>query len=164
MLLLLGIPFILRSMKVAAMYAWAPVVPDPAIRSDNWGDGRFGASRNGHIHQGVDILVHKGQTISAPFDGVVNRVAYPYADDLKWKGLEMRGTTNGPWAGYTVKMFYMLPDESLIGKPVFQGQPIGIAQAISEKYSPEMQNHIHIELRKGAQVIDPTPFLIDYAA
>lgn len=154
---LLGIPLVLRALGKAAATAWAPVVPYPMLRSDTQGDGQYGASRGDRLHQGVDVQVYEGEPIYAPIDGVINRVAYPYANDLQWRGLEMSGAD--AWQGYSVKMFYMSPEMSLIGKPVSRGQVVGKAQAISKKYTPAMKDHLHVEIRKDGALIDPTPFI-----
>ena len=161
--LLLGIPLVLRAIKGATAGAWAPIVPYPTIRVDSWGDGNYGAARTGHVHRGVDLEVFKGETIYSPIQGTIIRVAYPYANDLKWTGLEIAGAPGSAWDGYRIKMFYMTPTASLIGKTILQGAPIGKAQAISEKYSPEMKNHVHVELWKGTESVDPTPFIIPTA-
>ena len=157
-IMLLGIPLVLRAMKNASANAWAPIVPYPVIRSDSWGNGNFGSSRGDRQHQGVDIEVFEGETIYSPIPGKINRVAYPYANDSNWQGIEILGA--GEWQGYSVKMFYISPDKSLLGKSVDRGAPIGKAQAISKKYSPEMQDHVHVELRQGATLIDPTQYII----
>lgn len=160
-IMLLGIPFVLRALKNASANAWAPIVPYPVIRSDSWGDGNFGSSRGDRQHQGVDIEVFEGETIYSPIPGKINRVAYPYANDLKWHGVEILGA--GEWQGYSIKMFYMSPDKSLLGKTVERGAPIGKAQAISRKYSTDMQDHVHVELRQGATLLDPSQYLIQTA-
>ena len=152
-----GIPWVLRALQQVSNAAWAPIVPYPVLRSDSKGDGHFGSSRTGHVHQGVDIEVSKGETIYAPISGTVTRVVYPYADDFAWKGVEVAGS--GTWDGYKIKIFYMQPDIGLIGSFVDRGQPIGLAQAISEKYTPAMKNHVHVELRKNGQVVDPTQYI-----
>lgn len=159
----LGIPIVLRAIRNAAANTWAPIVPYPAIRSDGWGDGNFGSSRGGgtRTHNGVDIEVYEGETIYSPIPGRITRIAYPYADDLKWQGLEIQGADE--WQGYSVKMFYMSPDKSLIGRDVQRGAPIGRAQAISKKYSPTMKDHVHVELRQGSTILDPTQYLIQTA-
>jgi murein DD-endopeptidase MepM/ murein hydrolase activator NlpD len=138
---------------------WASIVHSPVLRSDTQGDGSFGASRKTHTHQGVDIEVQEGQTIYAPFSSIVNRIAYPYASDLTWKGVELFGVNE--WDGYRLKIFYMVPNTLLIGQSVMKGQPIGYAQAISKKYTPAMQDHVHVELWKGSAVIDPTRYIFN---
>lgn len=139
--------------------AWYSIVPMPAIRNDDAGLGHYGAPRNGHVHNGVDILVVPGNTVRSPIDGMVTRVAYPYANDFNWKGVEIQGTGN--WENYKVKMFYLTPDIALIGQPVIRGQAIGVAQKISDRYPGQnMQDHVHVEVFKNGVHIDPTNFLV----
>src|SRR5690349_6419008 len=39
-------------------------------------DGEFGAKRNGHTHQGVDLLAPKGTPVVAPYAGTITFVDY----------------------------------------------------------------------------------------
>ncbi len=136
-----------------------PIVDTMVMRMDGrpWGDGNYGASRNGNTrqHLGVDITVYKGQTIYSPIQGIITREAIPYASDPKYRGVYIEGT--GQYTGYAVKMFYMTSNK--IGQGIFAGDVIGEAQAINEKYSPQMTNHVHIEAYYNNQLIDPTPLL-----
>lgn len=135
---------------------WAPVVSPLKIRTDAAGNGNFNAGRIGHVHQGVDLLVAPGQPVFMPFTGKVVRRAYPYPNSPEWSGLLIEGL--GIWSGFSVKIFYMSPLAGTLGKSLAKGKKIGAAQAIRTKYpnSPAMQNHIHLELRHGTKVIDPT--------
>ena len=93
------------------------------------GSGLFKASRDGgtRYHGGIDFLGSPGQDIVAPCDGKVIRIAYPYANDLEWKGVLIIGKF------YSVKIFYLDPLPGIIGKEVMQGESIGIMQDIREK-------------------------------
>lgn len=156
-LLLLGVPLVLRAMKPKTA-TWAAIVPSPEIRVDSLGDGHFEASRSGHVHQGVDLIVSPGQTVSAPISGKITRIAYPYSGEWQWKGVEMEG--DGEWSGFNIKIFYVDPFSNLIGARIERGFPIGTAQAISQKYGPAMKDHVHVELRRGGKVVNPTSYLI----
>lgn len=158
---LLAFPAILRAITNAARYRWAKIIAGQTLRSDSAGDGRYGAPRGSRKHRGVDLLVTSpGQVIYAPFDAKATRVAYPYADDLRWTGIELAGS--GDWTGYSVKMFYMEPYQALIGGMVNKGEPIGTAQAISTKYPGQgMRDHVHVELWKDGVNLDPTKLLFE---
>lgn len=110
------------------------------VRSDSKGDGHYGASRGGRMHDGTDYPCTPGQQVVAPIAGTVLREAVPYADDAKYRGVVIQG------AHARVKMFYLLPDKALIGKRVTQGQTIGTAQDISAKYGAAMTPHIHLQV------------------
>ena len=122
------------------------------VRSDKWGSGHFGAGRGNHsdgakkYHDGLDLVVEPGELIWSPIDGVVEKVDYPYGSDLSWKGIQI---VNGKMRA---ELWYMEPDEALIGEYVYVGDPIGKAQDISLKYrDPKkvlkygiMTPHIHL--------------------
>lgn len=152
---LLILPRILRAGGIGL--SWTPIVQPQTLRVDAQGSGAYGASRSGHIHEGVDLLVSPGQAIRAPFAGVITRVAYPYASDLRWKGVEIAGA--GAWDGYRAKIFYMEPQPGIVGQSVSPGQMIGTAQNISSKYGGGMLDHIHVELWRGSENLDPTDLL-----
>jgi|SRR5690606_17569600 len=125
--------------------------PNQNIRGcDPLGCGSFGASRNGHIHQGIDIVATPGQDIHSPITGKVTRIAYPYASDLSYKGLEIVNEK------YKIKIFYIFPTVA-IPSVVTAGQKIATAQNISAKHGAAMTNHVHIEVRNSLnKLIDPT--------
>ena len=109
---------------------------------DKHGCGNFGASRGGRDHQGEDYSCSPGTAILSPICGKVTRIAYPYASDLSYKGLEIVNSE------YSAKIFYMAPSIA-IGTTVVKGQVIGTAQNIASKYSAGMVNHIHVEIRNA---------------
>lgn len=111
---------------------------------DDFGSGQFNASRGKDKHNGIDFICTPGQVVIAPVDGVVKRKAYPYKDKDYCGVLIDSGNV-------TMKLFYLEPDISLIGKKVSQGDRIGIAQDISRKYNRgtlRMQPHIHMEIER----------------
>ena len=115
-----------------------------------WGCGSFGASRGARKHNGLDIVTTPGQIIYAPISGKVTRFPFPYAGDLTYTGIEIVNDL------YKVKIFYMKASVS-IGSKVVQGQQIGVSQNIAAKYSPQMTNHVHIEVYdKSNKLLDPT--------
>ena len=135
--------------------ALVSILPVMKIRKDASGDGHYGASRSGGTrpHNGVDLLVTKGQQVFAPFSGTITKQAYPYADDRKYTGIHLTRQD-----GVKLKVFYMLPKTGIIGKSVNAGDIIGTAQAISEKYGPPMLDHIHLEIWKNGKVTNPQEF------
>ena len=150
---------ILISLGVAAAFlvlgtrkAFANVVNDQQFRGcDGFGCGAFGESRTGHSHQGVDIVVKKGQQVVSPISGTVTRFPFPYGDDLRYTGIEIKNNQ------YSIKIFYVNPVVS-IGTKVSRGEGIATAQDIAAKYGNGMTNHIHIEVRETntGLLLDPT--------
>lgn len=126
------------------------------MRNDSAGLGHFGASRGSRRHRGVDLIVSKNQKIFAPFNGTITRKLQVYGSDPKYKGLEIQSEADKT---IKVKVFYCIVDNNLIGKKVQRGQVIATAQAINEKYSTAMKNHIHVELWKSGINKDITPKL-----
>lgn len=111
--------------------------------ADKFGLGKYGASRGGQKHKGTDYICESDQSVYAPISGVVEREARPYPSG-EYSGLVIRNNI------LTIKMFYLEPYYSLIGKKVEMGQVIGTAQAISGRHSG-ITEHIHLEVES----IDP---------
>lgn len=112
----------------------------PEIRVDKYGDGHFMAPRGERFHRGLDLVVVPGDKVFMPIHGTLARLAYPYADDLKWQGALI---TNEHW---WIKIFYFRPNILAIGKDLKMGEHIGTAQNIASKYGKGMIPHIHFEL------------------
>ncbi len=132
--------------------AFAGITKDNLLRGcDPLGCGEFGASRSGgtRTHLGIDFRAIPGEAILAPISGTVTRFPIPYANDNRYKGIEIKNDT------YLVKMFYLSPTVQVNSK-VIAGQKIGIAQDISAKHGSAMINHVHFEVYKDGKLIDPT--------
>ncbi len=119
-------------------------------RSDIHGSGQYGAGRGSRKHQGVDVVAYPGERVFSPISGEIVRESFPYAEDLSYRGLVIRGT--GDWSGYEIKIFYV---EGLNCGPVVPGSPIGFAQDLSRRY-PGITNHVHVEVRRNGQVMPLT--------
>ena len=142
------------------------IVPNPVFRNDPAGSGHFGAKRGTRDHQGLDILVSKGEVIYSPICGKVSR-AYPYLKDgsvdKDWTGIKIEGEHE--FEGITIKMFYVAPNEDLIGFSVCPNDPIGVAQAISQRYPGQgMKDHVHVEVYLNGSLVDPQPYFKVLAA
>ena len=74
-----------------------------------------------------------------------------YAKDLSYAGVLIEG--NGGHKGYTIKIFYMTPSISIVGKTVKVGDKIGVAQDLTRKY-PGITNHIHMEVRHNKLIVN----------
>ena len=129
------------------------VCPTPTfqVRSDNWGDGHFGAPRGTlpgggkKFHDGLDLVVAPGTMIGSMIDGVPEKFEQPYANDDRWRGLQMVNDY------VRVEYWYMAPFANIIGVRLHAGDGIGWAQDISEKYGDHatkgrMTPHIHIRV------------------
>ena len=124
-------------------------------------DGRFGAPRVGHIHQGQDVIAAQGTPIVAPRGGVIEVVAYQAGG-----------------AGYYVVLHGALEDRHYVfmhlaagstrvrvGQHVRTGQRIGDVGATGNASGP----HLHFEVWvggwfSGGHPIDPLPLLQRWAS
>lgn len=149
----LAIALLLMGRKV-----FANIVTPQRLRNDAAGSGRYGATRHGHIHAGVDLLVIEGEAVRSPIAGTVARITNAYANSTRWKGVVIDGD------GYQVKILYVQPVADLAaGDYVLRGEVIGHAQAISEHYpGTGMKDHIHVEVRTlpGMHLVDPNTVLV----
>lgn len=107
-------------------------------RVDKWGAGQYGQPRGRKLHKGGDYICEPGQSVVAPIAGLIIRRARPYKKG-KFSGLLIQGRH------IALKMFYFKPTANIIGHYVHQGDKIGEAQDISEKY-PGMIPHIHVRI------------------
>ena len=124
---------------------------EPPVRgSDAHGSGAYGAPRGDRTHNGIDLSALPGSYLLAPINGAV-RVGYPYADDLSFKYVEILN------AGTAYRFFYVRPLDN-IGGWVEEGQRLGVVQNLAKRY-PGITNHIHFEVKRGREYIDPRPFL-----
>lgn len=115
----------------------------PMREHDAYGEGEFGASRDGGArrHEGVDYDATPGQDVVAPISGFVSKIGYAYAGDTDLKFVEV---TN-PALGYVARVFYVDPSVEL-GQAVRVGGVVGTAHSLQARYPGGMTNHIHTEL------------------
>lgn len=140
-------------LKLPGRKKFHPIGKQNKIRIDGYGDGRFGARRSDHSHNGIDLVVTPGESILSPITGKVVRYSYPYADDSRFSGVHIQNDE------YLVKMWYLSPVLVKPGQQVTQGQAIGTAQKISTKYGSGMIDHVHVEVWPNGlgRAIDPAP-------
>lgn len=125
------------------------------IRNDSFGFGHFGAPRtstssNRKTHNGTDYMADAEQNVAACMTGTVNKIGYPYASDLQYRYVEIRSDD-----GFRVRHFYVFPAENIdIGVKIKQGQTIGHCQNLAKKYRG-MKNHVHVEIKKDGELLDP---------
>lgn len=124
------------------------------IRSDGYGSGYFGASRDQgkRKHNGIDLVVTPGESILSPITGKILKYSYPYPGE-SFSGVHIQNDE------YLVKMWYLSPVLVKPGQQVTQGQAIGVAQKISTKYGSGMIDHVHVEVWPNGlgKAIDPAP-------
>ena len=107
-------------------------------KPDKWGRGEYGQARGKKLHKGGDYICEPGQDVVSPIAGLIIRKARPYRKG-KFSGLLIQGRH------IAIKMFYFKPTKNIIGHYVHQGDIVGVAQDIAEKY-PGMTPHIHVRI------------------
>ena len=118
-----------------------PRIVAPLIRSDEAGDGHFGAHRGDRTHKGIDYLCDPRCFVYSPVEGIVSKLGYPYSDDLSWRYVEITDDRRN-----RNRLFYVLPCVRL-DQIVSEGEIIGEAQDISERYPGQgMTAHVHLEI------------------
>jgi len=130
----------------------------PVQGTHNFGgpENRFGAPREGHIHQGQDILASEGTPVVAPFAGTITTTSYQ-AGGAGYYAVEHTST------GFDF-MFAHCEANSLtvsVGQVVSGGQQLCKVGQTGDATTP----HLHFEIwvggwqAKGGQPIDPLPYL-----
>jgi murein DD-endopeptidase MepM/ murein hydrolase activator NlpD len=118
---------------------------------DAYGDGEFGASRDGgsRDHEGVDFIAAANQPVDAPISGYVTKIGFAYAGDNDLKFVEI---TN-PALRYAARVFYVDPSVE-VGQTVALGTPIGRHHSLAAKYPGGMTDHVHLEIldRHGRRI------------
>jgi len=112
---------------------------------DRWGAGHYGAPRSGRRHQGIDIVVHRNEAVTAYDDGKITKIGYPYNPDDAKKGhlryLEVTVSNGDRHRYFYVDAFFT------VGDLVERGDIIGYAQGLSDVY-PGITQHYHWEVMK----------------
>lgn len=128
-----------------------------------WGgpDGRFGAKREGHTHQGQDLAAPEGTPVLAPRGGLIKAVQYQAAGAGHYVVLD--GT-----AEERDYVFMHLRTGSI---PVREGQTVRTGQQIGQVGSTgrSFGAHLHFEVwdgpgwYAGGRSVDPLPLLKGWA-
>jgi len=139
------------------LFAFRPglyVLRRQRVRVDPSGDGHFGSTRTGHVHEGLDLLVDPGEPVFSPVAGEVVGLGYAYRNDRTFRVVAIEGD------GIRWDLMYVMPARDLfIGAHVLPGEVVGYAQNIVDRYGPPMLPHIHIETRRDGALFDPASVL-----
>jgi len=126
---------------------------------DGAGNGAFGSSRerNGYryTHKGEDFLFAPGTQITPDCVGVITKHGYVYADDLRWRYVQV---TNSDDLRFRY-MYVTLHPNAAIGDKVNHDDVIGVMQDISKKYG-RAKPHVHLEIKnEDNEYLDPNDFM-----
>ena len=131
------------------------VFPVAGKHSFSMGEGRFGAGRNGHTHQGQDVMAHCGIPIVAARGGTIEKIAVD-GNAGNYVVIDAAGTG--------IDMFYAhlrYPSPLHEGDSVLSGQQIGVVGRTGDATAC----HLHFEewtapgWYKGGHPFDPLPDL-----
>lgn len=130
----------------------------PVLGSHSFGnaENRFGATREGHVHEGQDVLASEGLQVVAPLAGTIITTAYQ-AGGAGWYAAEQ--TVDG------LDFFYAHCQASSLA--VSTGEVVKAGQAICKvgQTGDATGPHLHFEVwvggwqAKGGYPIDPLPYL-----
>lgn len=118
------------------------------LRYDGFGDGHFGAKRGkGRLHKGIDMMADVGAPVFAMKSG--------------WAISKLDQNGYGNW----IKVFHKGGYESRYGhleavsmrwiRKVKQGDIIGWAGKSGNARNKNMKAHLHFEIRKDGEAVDP---------
>ena len=134
-----------------------PIEPD--VRNDEAGAGHFGAPRGERTHRGIDYLSSTGDDVLAPVDGQVTHIGFPYdtgPNERVYRYVQITAAD-----GLNHRVFYVDPCVYM-GQRVVQdltciGQTDDITKRFADRGHPldKMENHIHLEVKRGSEYLDP---------
>ena len=118
------------------------------------GCGYYGARRRYGPHQGADYIATPGQDVVAITEGVIDKIGYPYANDLSYRYARIITPD-----GYVVRQLYVAPASGVsVGTSVSAGQLIGTYQGLGKRY-PGITEHVHVDIRHNGQLVNPTTLI-----
>ena len=127
-----------------------PVDEQPLfVRQDAKGDGRFGVPRSGHrVHRGIDLAAPLGSPVRAIRSGTVRMIGTHLGFGRFIELDHQQGLTS---------LYAHLDDVQVtMGQRVKQGQMIGTVGKTGNARSPWITPHLHLEVAKRDELIDPT--------
>ena len=123
------------------------------LRSDSYGKGYFGASRNGgRTHQGVDLLIGIGEPVFAAKSG---RIVFAGSDN---KGYGQHVEIVHP-DGLRTIYAHLSSIKTQTKDWVYQGTEIGKSGKTGNAKNHNILPHLHFEIRSHEKPINPAPFI-----
>lgn len=124
-----------------------------SLRSDTFGKGYFGASRNGgRRHKGIDIAAPVGRAILASKSG---RVIFSGWEKGYGEWVEIRHPD-----GLTSRYAHLYSRDVSVGDWVRQNQRIGACGKTGNADDARIAPHVHFEIRYGSQALNPAEGLL----
>jgi murein DD-endopeptidase MepM/ murein hydrolase activator NlpD len=143
--------------RVAQLQVRAHVFPLRGVFSYGSTGARFGATRNGHTHQGQDLLAAEGIPVVAPRSGTIEYVEY------QAKGAGWYVILDGDGEEFDYAFMHLVEGSIPVhkGEHVDQGQRLG---SVGHTGAAE-GDHLHFEIWQGewwgkdGKPVDPYPYL-----
>jgi murein DD-endopeptidase MepM/ murein hydrolase activator NlpD len=124
------------------------------IRSDSYGKGYFGASRNGgRTHKGIDVISPVGAPVLAAKSG---RVFYAGEDKGYGNYVEIHHPD-----GLCTRYAHLSQIDVKTGDWVAIGALVGKTGKTGNAKNPHIVPHLHFEIRNGTDAVNPTAGLLD---
>ena len=154
LLIILPIYFLISLYFLDRVYFLCPIEykRDIIIRSDNRGNGFFGAERNGkRIHQGLDLFAEIGTPVLASRSG---RVAAAAQNNGIGKFVIIKHPDS-------IATIYGHLSEIFVKKNQFvrQGEIIGSVGKTGNANFRDIQPHLHFEVKRNGIPLDPLSYL-----
>jgi murein DD-endopeptidase MepM/ murein hydrolase activator NlpD len=133
------------------------VFPVQGLHNYGGPGARFGAPRNGHTHQGQDIIAACGTPLVSVMNATVQYAGYQASGAGNYVVLDNNGTADDFVYMHLATPAYV----STVGAPVAAGQQIGVVGQTGDASGC----HLHFEYWQGdwyggGQPIDPLPYLL----
>lgn len=143
------------------MHNFHLTIKPPARSTDQHGSGAYMAPRGYRVHNGIDIQCPPESIICALRPGTVTKIGYPYDPAKDAKKAHYRYVQITDTMGNDLRYFYVEPGVAL-DDVIETGQAIGTSQALRRIY-PGITEHIHFEVKRNGNYLDPTNFLTGMA-
>ena len=112
----------------------------PLRGNDPEGSGAFASKRGAKKHKGTDYAFAPGEEVKSPIEGVVTRLGWAYKD-APYRLIEILSHS-----GALLWRFLYVRPAVKAGDEILEGQTIGTAQKISDRYGKKMTDHVHVEV------------------
>lgn len=124
------------------------------LRHDSYGNGYFGASRNGgRVHAGIDLVTAVGAPVMTSKSG---RVFFAGADAGYGHYVEIHHPD-----GFLTRYAHLSQIQVTEGEWAIQNQVIGASGKTGNADQPSIVPHLHFEIRYKNQPLNPASGLMD---
>ena len=128
---------------------------------DAYGDGAYGASRDGGTreHLGIDFVGTPGESVVCPCRATLTWVGYAYPDSKVYRSIHLRSLDE---PDLLLTLLYVDPKDDKSGEEYMPGDAIGSLQNLQDRYPADALHptpitpHTHVYAYWKAKLFDPT--------